>query len=237
MTCQHLYALAGLWAAAAALHAVTANDVSFAKCAFPIALYNLADQEPRVATTIARGASCLCDSIPQRGSSYDVSIIPPQGKRGFNVPVHVVPEPVTAPSDRCKPVTCGADDPTRCSDGFLFPADKYKLCAADQSFQVVLCPEDTATISSVASGGGGGVGEVHPGNLRGTGSSGGQSFTNATGAITFAQASTTPSMVPAVPVASAPASVGFDAIAGDGANGVAAAVAAVAPGSGSSGSA
>jgi hypothetical protein len=173
-------------------------------------------------------------------SSFEACRDEAQGKRGFNVPVQVVPEPVTAPSDRCKPVTCGADDPTRCSDGFLFladSADKYKLCAADQSFQVVFCPEGTATISSVASGGGGGVGKVLPGNLRGTGSSGGQSFTNATRAITFAQASTTPSMVPAVPAASTPASVGFDAIAGDGANGVAAAVAAVAPGFGSSGSA
>jgi hypothetical protein len=126
MTRQHPYALVGLWAAAAALHAVTANDVSFAnKCAFPIALYNLADQEPRVATTIASGAVwtnanvsgynyyrhgdsaeatgrrshtlhtysyaslttyllCVVVSLrfdPQLGSSYDVSIIPPQVRR------------------------------------------------------------------------------------------------------------------------------------------------------------
>lgn len=156
------------------------------------------------------------------------------------MPVQVVPEPVTTPSDRCKPVTCGADDPTRCSDGFLFPADtadKYKLCAADQSFQVVFCPEGTAAISSVASAGDGGVGEVHPGNLRGSGSSGGQSFANATGTITFAQASATPAMVPVAPTATTPASIEFNAITGDGTNGEAAVLAPVAPGSGSSGSA
>jgi hypothetical protein len=44
-------------AAAATLRSITANDVSFAnKCAFPIALHNLADPEPRAATAIPTGA-------------------------------------------------------------------------------------------------------------------------------------------------------------------------------------
>lgn len=55
MARQLPFLLAGLWAAA--LRAAAANDVSFAnKCAFPIALYNLADPEPRVATAVASGA-------------------------------------------------------------------------------------------------------------------------------------------------------------------------------------
>ncbi|TYZ68942.1 hypothetical protein PybrP1_008695 [[Pythium] brassicae (nom. inval.)] len=99
---------------------------------------------------------------------YDISIIPPgpgncnsyenckqvTGKRGFNIPMSIVPKQ-NANGANCRQVVCPSDDKWACADAYHYPSDNSKMkdCPDWTEFDVVFCPGGNG------GGGGGGGGQ------------------------------------------------------------------------------